>query len=64
MQIERRDTSAEAEIRALIDRRAEAVRARDVSRAMDCVSPDIVSFDVIGPLRFSGGEPARARTEQ
>ena len=53
----------EAEIRALIDARAEAVRAKDVSGAMSSVAPDLLAFDVVNPLRYSGADAARERLE-
>ena len=53
----------EAEIRALIDARAEAVRAKDVDGAMSSVATDLLAFDVVNPLRYSGADAARERLE-
>ena len=54
----------ESHIRRLIDDRARAVGAKDVAGAMANVAPDIVSFDVVNPLRHLGAEPIRRRTEE
>jgi ketosteroid isomerase-like protein len=52
---------SEAEIRALIESRVEAVRAKDVDGAMSDHAPDAVVFDVINPLRFIGSGAAKKR---
>ncbi|GAC1646439.1 MAG: nuclear transport factor 2 family protein [Chloroflexota bacterium] len=57
------DARDEAQIRALIDERAEAVRARDVDRAMSFVAPDIVMFDVVNAPQSIGAAGSRQRTE-
>jgi ketosteroid isomerase-like protein len=48
-------------IRKLVDRRVEAIRARDVDGATELVSPDFVQFDVVNPLRATGAEGPRKR---
>jgi uncharacterized protein (TIGR02246 family) len=48
--------SAETEIRQLIDRWAEAARARDVDRIMSHYVPEVVAFDAIAQLQFRGVE--------
>ena len=40
----------ESQIRALIDDRTKAVRAKDVVRATSGIAPDILTFDVVNPL--------------
>jgi ketosteroid isomerase-like protein len=55
--------TAEDQLRALIAHRVEAVRAKDVDQAMAVVAPDILSFDVVNALQFSGWEASKARTE-
>lgn len=52
-----------AQIRALMDDRVEAVRAKEVNAAMSSVAPDILSFDVVGPLQRRGSD-ALARAEE
>lgn len=54
---------AEREIRALIESRVAAVRARDVDGAMAAVSADVLTYDVVGPLRYSGAAAATERAE-
>jgi ketosteroid isomerase-like protein len=46
--------SAQAEVRALLDSRIEACRAKDIDRLMSLYSPGIVYFDVVPPLHFTG----------
>lgn len=53
----------EAQIRALIDDRARAVRAKDVNGAVSSSAPDILSFDVVNPLQHIGSDASRKRTE-
>ena len=54
-------TSAEAEIRALVDDQAKAIRARDVDGSLSRYAPDVLLFDVVGPLRRIGADAARKR---
>jgi uncharacterized protein (TIGR02246 family) len=44
----------ESEVRALLDRRSEAMRAKDVDRLMAVYAPDVVYFDIVPPLRYAG----------
>jgi uncharacterized protein (TIGR02246 family) len=57
------DVRGETEIRALIEQRVVAVRARDVDTAMACIAPDMRSFDVVNALQSTGREASRERTE-
>jgi ketosteroid isomerase-like protein len=61
-----RDRNAldEAQIRALIDDRVKAVRAKDVNGAIASLAPDILSFDVANPLQYVGSDRARKRTAE
>ncbi len=52
-----------AQIRALIDDRVDAVRNKDVNAAMSSIAPDILSFDVVGPLQRFGSD-ALTRAEE
>jgi ketosteroid isomerase-like protein len=54
----------EAQIRALIDDRAKAVRAKDVNGAISSIAPDILSFDVVNPLQHVGSDASRKRAEE
>ncbi len=47
---------AEAEIRQRIDQLVDAIRAMDLERLKQIYAPDIVTFDVQGPLRRVGAE--------
>ncbi|HEX2763361.1 MAG TPA: nuclear transport factor 2 family protein [Allosphingosinicella sp.] len=53
-------TEDEAEIRALIEERAAAIRAKDSSRAVATLAPEVVSFELAPPLSLG---PAEARDE-
>ena len=57
-------TTHEAQIRALIDDRVEAVRARDADGAMSNIAPDVLSFDVVNPLQHLGSGAIRQRAEE
>jgi ketosteroid isomerase-like protein len=48
-----------AEVIAVLDRRLDAMRAKDIDRAMSVYSPDIVYFDIIPPHRFVGADAVR-----
>lgn len=51
--------STESEVRALLDNRVEACRAKDIDRLMSLYSPNIVYFDVVPPLHFIGSDEVR-----
>jgi ketosteroid isomerase-like protein len=53
--------SSESEVRALVDRRSEAMRMKDIDRLMSLYSPDIVYFDLVPPLRYTGTAALRGR---
>jgi ketosteroid isomerase-like protein len=53
--------STESEIRALLDSRSEAMRAKDIDRLMSLYAPDVVYFDLVPPLRYAGSAALRAR---
>ncbi|MEV6491175.1 nuclear transport factor 2 family protein [Actinoplanes sp. NPDC051633] len=54
-------TSTGHEVRELFDRQSAAMRAKDIDRLMALYSPDIVYFDVVPPLQFSGAVALRSR---
>lgn len=56
--------NAETQVRALIEDRVNAVRAKDVERAMAGVAPDFLMFDVVNPMQSVGSEGSRKRTRQ
>jgi ketosteroid isomerase-like protein len=54
----------EAQIRALIEDRVKAVRARDIDGATAHIAPHILSFDVVNPLQYVGSDASRKRAEE
>ena len=54
-------TAAEAEIRALIEDQANAIRAKDVDGSLSSYASDVLLFDVVNPLRSTGSGAARKR---
>lgn len=52
-------TSGDSEIRALLDSRVDACQRKDIDRLMSLYSPDIVYFDVVPPLQFTGPDEVR-----
>jgi ketosteroid isomerase-like protein len=62
-----RDVLPESEveqIRRLVDKRVEAVRAKDVSGATSMAASDFVLFDVVNPLQATGPDASRRRAEE
>jgi ketosteroid isomerase-like protein len=53
--------STQSEIRALLDRRSEAVWKKDIDELMSFYSSDIVYFDLVPGLRYAGSPALRAR---
>jgi ketosteroid isomerase-like protein len=51
--------SPQSEVKALLDSWSEAVRLKDIDRLMSLYSPDIVYFDVVPPLQYSGSAAVR-----
>jgi ketosteroid isomerase-like protein len=51
--------STHAEIRAVLDNWAAAIRAKDIDRLMSVYSPSIVYFDVVPPLQVKGADAVR-----
>jgi ketosteroid isomerase-like protein len=52
--------STESEIRTLLESWSEAARTKDIDRLMSLYSPDIVYFDVVPPLQYTGSGAVRA----
>ena len=59
-----RKATDEAQIGALIDRRIEAVRTKDVNASISNLAPDILSFDVVNPLQHIGSDASKKRAEE
>lgn len=58
------NASHEAEIRALIEGRAQACRTKDAEALMAYYTPDVLAFDVVNPLRYRGLEAVGKRAEE
>src|SRR5678815_4109822 len=56
---EKEDTVAEALIPQRLQDWAKAVSAKDIQGAMSLYAPDVVSFDINPPLRYSGADKKR-----
>ena len=54
----------EATLRRLIDDRIQAIRAKDVAATVSAHAPDVLSFDLVDPLRKTGREAIEKRLEQ
>ena len=63
MTAERDQAADEAQIRALIDGWAKAVRAKDVDAVLSHYAADIVTFDLAPPLERVGAEALRKGLE-
>ncbi len=50
---------SEALIRQRIEDLAKAIRAKDIDGVMSLYAPDIVSFDIVPPLRYAGADGKR-----
>jgi uncharacterized protein (TIGR02246 family) len=55
--------SDEADIRRLFDEWAQAVRAKDVDASLANYSPDVLAFDLIDPLQYTGLDALRERLQ-
>ena len=52
--------SIQEDIRTLLESRVEACRVKDIDRLMSLYSPDVVYFDVVPPIHFTGSDAVRA----
>lgn len=64
MATERHPSTNEAQIRALLEERVQAVHEKDVETLVSAALPDIVSFDALPPLQRIGAEAVRARAAE
>ena len=51
--------SPQSEVRALLDRWSAAARTKDIDRLMPLYAPDIVYFDVVPGLQYTGSAAVR-----
>ncbi len=64
MAIEEHKKNDEAEIKRVIESGIEAFRARDIDGVMSIYAPELVSFDLVPPLRYVGAGEYRKRWEE
>lgn len=64
MTTENDDAAGEDFIREIIEGRVAAVRAKDVEGLLTHHAPDVLSFDVLDPLRNVGSDAIRPRAEK
>jgi ketosteroid isomerase-like protein len=53
--------SNHSEIKELLDRRSGAIQAKDLDRLMSLYADDIVYFDLVPPLQYTGAAALRKR---
>jgi ketosteroid isomerase-like protein len=53
--------TSDRELRALFQERSEAMGARNIERVMALYAADVVYFDLVPPLRYTGADALRAR---
>jgi uncharacterized protein (TIGR02246 family) len=58
------EKAEEAAIRGVLDAFAEALRAGDVDAMLSHCAPDVVAFDMLGPLQHAGATALRAVWEE
>jgi uncharacterized protein (TIGR02246 family) len=51
--------STQSEVSALLESWSEAIRIKDIERLMALYAPDIVYFDVVPPLHYTGSASVR-----
>jgi ketosteroid isomerase-like protein len=51
--------AGESEVKALLDSWSGAIRQKDIDRLMSLYSPDIVYFDLVPPLQYTGSAAIR-----
>jgi ketosteroid isomerase-like protein len=54
----------EVQIRGLIENKIKAVHVKDIDGATSSYAPDVLSFDVVNPLRYIGADAIRKRLEE
>jgi len=61
MAVEETKKNDEAEIKRVIEGGVEAIRARDIDGVMSIYAQEVVSFDIVPPLRYLGADAFRKR---
>jgi uncharacterized protein (TIGR02246 family) len=60
----RRAPASEAEIRAIVEDMASAIRRRDAEALIAHYAPDVFAFDLLPPLRYEGADALKQRASQ
>ena len=63
MAVEETKKTDEAEITRVIEGGVEAIRDRNIEGVMSLYAPEVVSFDIVPPLRYVGAEAFRKAWE-
>jgi ketosteroid isomerase-like protein len=53
--------STQSEISEVLDRRSEAIRAKDLELLLSFYAPDVIYFDIVPPLQYVGSAALRGR---
>jgi uncharacterized protein (TIGR02246 family) len=64
MAVEETKKNDEAEIKRVIEGGVEAIRARDIDGVMSIYAQEVVSFDIVPPLRYIGADAFRKVWEE
>src|SRR5438067_3890346 len=64
MTVEETRTNAEAEIKRVIEDGVEAIRDKNIEGVMSLYAPEVVSFDIVPPLRYIGADAFRKVWEE
>jgi uncharacterized protein (TIGR02246 family) len=54
----------ECQIRTLMDNLADAIRSKDVNAITAQYAPDVLAFDLLPPLQYSGADAIRKRVSE
>jgi ketosteroid isomerase-like protein len=63
MAVEEHKTNDEAEIKRVIERGVEGIRAKDLDGIVSMYAPDLVAFDIVPPLQYVGADTYRKHWE-
>lgn len=64
MAVEVNKKSDEAEIRSLVNEAIQSLRDKNIEGVMSPYAPDVVTFDIVPPLRYVGADALRKLWEQ
>jgi uncharacterized protein (TIGR02246 family) len=56
--------TVEAKVGELIEARVKAVRDKDIDGLLSHHAPDVLAFDVLSPLQYTGADKVRERAEK